>query len=49
MVLEIKNFENMLVEISVTRPTEIHGTLVKLSEVDLLILFWAKAVNIFEN
>ena len=37
-VQNIKNFENMLVEILVTGFTEIHGTSIKLCEVDLLVL-----------
>ena len=37
LIHEVKNFENMLVKIFVAGPAEIHGTSIKLNEVDLLV------------
>ena len=49
MVLKVKNFENMLVELFVTGSTEVCGPLVKLIEVDLLVFERTQSINVLVN
>ena len=48
-LLDVKNFENMLVELLVGGSAEISGTFVKLIEVNLLVLNGTQFVHIVVN